>query len=523
MQRPLKFLATAVLVLGCCSVHAHGGDGDPGDRAERANGPSFRGPGSHVDNVLTGPCLRARIASKGRASCAAKLFPRIVASVPRTRRLSLALSPEISVTAERTALQRNPAGFSWFGILQGQSGEMVVTADGGVVFATVHTDGEVHRLRQIGPGQVVIEALPPPGFSPEDPPHALPPDGNITLGTKPPPATWDPRGFDELVTGQAASVYEDGRIPEWKAQVYVPPPPHEEGFDLLLDDGSVIDVLPVVTQTAVEWIVAQTSSGTYSPHPESAARAYVQHAIDQLNVALNESGVHTWFNMLQPRIIAYQGVNDPTAELKRLKSKTDGALDELHDWRNQAVADLVVLIGGPDDYAGVFGGADTKLFEVNDPGVFLAIFNVDFNPKVFAHEVGHLLALGHDWFVQDGPEGVGFNPTDHAPDGHGHNAPVVIVNGQYRQYRTLMAYAAQCEAIFENSSVDHACVQLNRFSNPNLHFVLPAQNVAFPLGIPQPLDLAADSVRAANSQIRDVANYRLSACRNFPAFPFCPN
>ncbi|MCP5416485.1 MAG: hypothetical protein H6965_05280 [Chromatiaceae bacterium] len=456
--------------------------------------------------------------------CVGRLHRDIVERLEHGRRLSMPLTEGLTVTANRITVQRNEAGHSWFGKLQDRTGDMIVTIDGGLFLATVYTGGKVYRVRQIGSREVRVETVEPQVFRESDPPHLFrkqftPPN----LEEPPLVEAYDPREFG-YVGVNIGPDQDIRRIPPWTAQVDATPPAREDGYDIVLDDGSVIDVLPIITNNAVDWVVAQTASGSYLPHGPSAARAYVQHAFDQLNLALNESQIPTWFNMLPPKFVEYQGSPDTKAELDRLHGKSDGALDELHAWRNQALADLVVVIGAPDDYPDVHGAAEAKLIGVNDPDSFVAIFEIDMQGQVFAHEMGHMLALGHDWFVQDSDaEGVGFGPGQHAPDGHGYNGPVVSVNGQRVMYRTIMAYAEKCEAIFEHSSENGICEWLLRFSNPYLHYHIVEANAAFPLGIPLPYEEAANAANAVKSELSGVANYRHSACRNFPDFPFCPN
>jgi hypothetical protein len=90
-------------------------------------------------------------------------------------------------------------------------------------------------------------------------------------------------------------------------------------------------------------------------------------------------------------------------------------------------------------------------------------------------------------------------------------------------YRSIMAYAEKCEKIFEHSSAEFRCEAPLRFSNAHIPHHLPEANVAIPFGIPLPYEEAANAANAVMSEISGVANYRHSACRNWPDMRGCPN
>ncbi len=97
-------------------------------------------------------------------------------------------------------------------------------------------------------------------------------------------------------------------------------------------------------------------------------------------------------------------VNDSKIDLERLQDQEDGYMDEVHDWRDQHFADLVVLLADVSDVAGIsyllndqYGSPDYAFSLVKVKHVFINY--------TFVHEIGHNLGLHHhkEQNVEDGP------------------------------------------------------------------------------------------------------------------------
>ena len=137
-------------------------------------------------------------------------------------------------------------------------------------------------------------------------------------------------------------------------------------------------------------------------------------------------------------------------------------------------ADLVGLIveyledgscGSAQTVLGSTDGNSTKYYQVTDRGC--AVGNL-----TFAHEIGHLLGLGHDPANGGGACG----------DAHGH-----YVSGEGR---TLMSYSNQCS--------NNNCTRVALISNPS---------VDFSFGDPSGISGQRDNARCANLSVGNVAAY----------------
>ena len=119
---------------------------------------------------------------------------------------------------------------------------------------------------------------------------------------------------------------------------------------------------------------------------------------------------------------------------------TDGFLDEVHDYRDQTVADLVVLITDDSDYCGVGwvnSSAETAFSVVN----WSCLSN-----RSLSHEIGHNQGNEHN---RENAYVNGF--FDYS---HGHR----VCEGNHA-FRTIMSYNSEC-----------GVTRVNYFSNPDVKY-----------------------------------------------------
>jgi hypothetical protein len=164
------------------------------------------------------------------------------------------------------------------------------------------------------------------------------------------------------------------------------------------DEGKVVDVLVVYTSKAL------AAAGG-----EDALFAHLHLAIWNANWSYIDSGIDLQLELLGPKLVSSYTQDNVMLDtsLERLWRKADGFLDEIHGWRNDENADVVVLVverpGG--------GGRSLQMRQAhwNDPKLATCAFAVvprqilAINPPSYAiaHELGHVMGAHHD-----------------APDGH---------------------------------------------------------------------------------------------------------
>ena len=251
------------------------------------------------------------------------------------------------------------------------------------------------------------------------------------------------------------------------------------------DGMSSIDIMIVYTPKARRFV-----GGT------AEMEAKIDLMIAETNQAYLDSGVNQQLVLVAREEVDYaESRRDAFRDLARLRSPSDGYMDEVHAIRDQTGADLVHLlaVNAPShaELMGPFG-----LTWVKEDAL------------VFAHEVGHNMGLHHDrdsspYYSTTLPYSHGYvNQRAFAP-----GAPTSA------QWRTIMAlWPSQCYN--EGSS----CEWILRFSNPNQTYL------GDPLGVPgdewtKALNGPADAVRALNHTRHSVAAFRPRASGNRLTMP----
>ncbi|NNM27584.1 MAG: hypothetical protein HKO59_16670 [Phycisphaerales bacterium] len=230
------------------------------------------------------------------------------------------------------------------------------------------------------------------------------------------------------------------------------------------DDGSIIDVLIAYTPAA------RTSAGGIA-----AIEAEAVLSIAASNDAYANSDVAQRLRLVHLLEVSYtESTGNYSQHLSRLRSTTDGIMDNLHSLRDSYGADMVSLFVNDGQYCGLAYLMSTPgaYFEANAFSVVTWTCAAGYYS--FAHELGHNMGLCHD---HDNCSGGAY------PYSYGHR-----FYAGAGQYRTVMAYAPG--------------LRIQWFSNPDVLYGGTAT------GVPGTGPTAADNARSMDETALTVANFR---------------
>lgn len=248
------------------------------------------------------------------------------------------------------------------------------------------------------------------------------------------------------------------------------------------DDPSVVDVLVLYTPS-----VRDARGGILEVH------AMVDLWVAETNQAFEDSDVDLRVFLARTVGVDYQEGGASVIDLYRLAISGDGYLDEAHELRNKAGADLVHLIATSNDVCGV--AFLMPLISASFEGLAFGLTDHRCGGSTFAHELGHNLSLRHDRYVDPANSPYAYS--------HGYvNQRAFEQDARPNQrWRTIMAYSNQCFA------AGFQCPRLLRYSNPEQSYM------GDPLGVVGDFatfrtDGPADARRSLNDAKTVVAAYR---------------
>jgi hypothetical protein len=335
----------------------------------------------------------------------------------------------LTYAAERDRSLSGPRGsLIWRGHLEGvEDGRVTLVALGDVVVGTIRLPHALYKLRYAGGGRHAVEEI---DF------EALPVEAEPLS--------------EEAFSGGA-------------------PQASEEPLPELDDDGSIVDVLVVYTPDA-----RSQEGGT------AAIEALSILAVDETNQAYANSAIGAQLRLVHTAEVSYVESGSISTDLSRLRSRTDGYMDEVHGWRDTHAADVVALInangGGYCGIAYVMTNLSNS-FESNAFSVTLRTCAT--GNYTFGHEIGHNMGSTHD---RDNSGSALYEYS------HGFQDPGDV-------FRTVMAY-----------NCPNGCPRRQHFSNPDAYFQ------GLPTGIDHDLDPnnSADNARSINNARYTIANWRVS-------------
>ena len=250
------------------------------------------------------------------------------------------------------------------------------------------------------------------------------------------------------------------------------------------DEQSVIDVAVFYTSAARE-----NTGGT------DEIATVIDLMVAETNMAYMNSGANQRINLVAAEeVVGYRETNDLVTDIARLRSPSDGYMDEIHDIRDTVAADIVLLL---------VGGRSGRAYQLHVPSTSsessaFGVVNA-YSTYTFAHELGHIMGLHHDRYQACGSN---CNSFTRFPYAFGYVNQEALEPGapDTAFWRTIMAYPNQCGR----------CSAILRFSNPDQIYPDPGGDPLGKAGLdPAPgADGPSDAVRMLNRTRGYVANYR---------------
>ena len=254
-------------------------------------------------------------------------------------------------------------------------------------------------------------------------------------------------------------------------------------------------ICPPAEQSVIDVAVFYTSAARENTGGTDEIATAIDLMVAETNMAYMNSGANQRLNLVAAEEVAgYRETNNLATDVLRLRSTSDGYMDEIHDIRDEVAADIVLLIP-----AGLSGSAyQLHVPSTSSESSAFGVVNA-YSSSTFAHELGHIMGLRHDRYAQCGgscyavtrfPYAFGYVNQEALEPG----APDTAF------WRTIMAYPNQCGA----------CPAILRFSNPDQIYPDPGGDPLGKAGLEPAagVDGPSDAVRMLNRTRGYVANYR---------------
>lgn len=375
------------------------------------------------------------------------------AEISPNRAMSLRLAPEVELDVVALRVDRvGPQSFNWIGRLAEPGGDsVVISVNDGRAFGSFRRDDRVFELQPAdGGGHVVVE-IDPNYFA------------DFEQGTDATPPEPEAPPLPQPQTERDQSQVEGGGDR--------PPGAADSGDTTNLTHGPMINLLVAYTNDAEDAssdieLVAQNAVAVTNQSYEDSGIAQRLHLVDTIDLDYDENGAGA------------------VTLRNRLRAPDDGEMDEIHDIRNERNADIVALLGDPDDWCGYAYIMTENDISFADWAFSVTRVGCAVGNRSFAHELGHNFSARHDWYVDD---------TDDSPFAYNHGY-VDVGNG----WRTVMSYNDEC------SDDGSSCARIGRWSNPD------GTHNGDATGVAHAEDEPTDNRRALNTTAHTVSRFRVT-------------
>ena len=257
-------------------------------------------------------------------------------------------------------------------------------------------------------------------------------------------------------------------------------------------------ICPPAEQSVIDLAVFYTSAARENTGGTDEIATAIDLMVAETNMAYMNSGANQRLNLVAAEEVAgYRETDNLATDVLRLRSTSDGYMDEIHDIRDEVAADIVLLIP-----AGLSGRAyQLHVPSTSSESSAFGVVNA-YSSSTFAHELGHIMGLRHDRYAQCGGS---CSAVTRFPYAFGYVNQEALEPGapDTAFWRTIMAYPNQCGA----------CPAILRFSNPDQIYPDPGGDPLGKAGLEPAagVDGPSDAVRMLNRTRGYVANYRTAS------------
>ena len=217
-------------------------------------------------------------------------------------------------------------------------------------------------------------------------------------------------------------------------------------------------ICPPAEQSVIDVAVFYTSAARENMGGTDEIATSIDLMVAETNMAYMNSAVNQLINLVAAEeLVGYRETNDFFIDIVRLRSPSDGYMDEIHDVRDAVAADIVLLLAA---------GQSGRAYQLHVPSTSsessaFGVVNA-YSTSTFAHELGHIMGLRHDRYQVCGDNCNAFTLFPYA-FGYVNQKALEPGAPDSAFWRTIMSYPKQCGG----------CSAILRFSNPDQIYPRP--------------------------------------------------
>ena len=156
------------------------------------------------------------------------------------------------------------------------------------------------------------------------------------------------------------------------------------------NDGLIRNTTPA----SIDIMIVYTPAARVWSQSEGGIDNIIASIMSKSKLVLDNSNVQITLNLVHSREVNYTESGSSNTDLNRITRASDGYMDEVHQWRNQYGADLVVFLTKVDDTGGLGWLLSSSS---GSSGYAFSITRIQQASRTYTviHEIGHNMGLGH--------------------------------------------------------------------------------------------------------------------------------